>query len=1008
MNRLHCLYQMFRRTLPFAGSSGAGVSVGMLLLSILTSLRLALGASTDLPLALLMTLCLAAMAVFSLIRIANRVLVLAALWFMAGWTCVQPAVLDLSLNSIGQFELVQLASPTTQFMTTFVIVLASVFPFALGMCALLTHPTFRRESFLAGLGTAFLGLPILLGVSSSVVFLWIGILGTVVAGAIGFLKTSQVRAAASSRSHQVSLSGSFETLCLSILTGFALAIAAFTSRQLLLSSLPVEFGILGCFGLGLACSAYLMNRTNGSSPWSLLGLWGALLVLGYPGLTYLALLETASISNTILLFLSRAGTILLLVFPLGLACGGFRNDAGFSPSRAMTKLLGVSCGFAWGVFSGLSVEAAVMVLLLCASIGVAVTHWFNTQPRTASWFRRGQLATGVLLLVCSVAWMSRLNPAHSEKVLFSGNVFGAFRAGVDWNLLAWLDDGRLMAEESNLQTRWSLWKHRGNQVLVRREGVITELRSSHPEVCPMSPSEVLPGLFPLVAHPAAEHVLILGTHSTTLQTCAAYPLRSVTVLEESSLFAAMESWARSFMTDDAPVRFIQTDIQLGIRARHAQNYDIIVAPQTVSVTTAGTAQLTKEFYAAILEHLAPQGIFSQRLCFYDLGPEKVRELVGTVKSVFPQVLVVESIPGELLLIGTNHADPIITGDMFNRLQLPQTRRVLSELGWDWSLPASRGTLDHAAVTKWFSSDDRPFSIHKTHLAFGLPHEVARWATKSQQTRQELAQRGMALGGYLGEGEESLAVQQRLEDLHLSQTILNNQPDDIWSYRAALKKQLSERPRAKIMQVKHEGLKRRLHPDDQRRKDYLQALGELAKSQNPTAEMVSQLGQFQQPYDPLLGAFVSYEAIHQLRRLDSPTEMDQFNHLLYSIYFSTAMDKSVRNVSEATKLLCEHPELIPDEAERWDQLNGLVEIFRHRWLLRFQDSQRQKTYEIIDTERSLAAIENAVENMEKLSDAAGLSENDRDSRHAVIQETLVRPLRLHRSRQLRQRQIQPGK
>ncbi len=1019
MNRLRALQKFVRPSLPSLGHWAAGIAMGTLFLTIFSRLRLAFGASTDVTIAVLLTFVLASLASISFIRNSSRLVTLAAFWVIAIWTVLQPAVLDISLNSIHQFSLMQLTSHATRFGITFAIVIASLFPFAFGTVAILLQPTQRRSALVGGIATSLFLVPTLLGLSISPnVAMWLAVSGAVLSGAYAYLNGSRPGASGEFVSSEGNHKHWIEKITLSFMIGFAFAIATFVGQQLILKNLVAELATIGGLLAGLACGSLLSKKFKTRIPWSeslrwmSLAAWGAIIVLSYPTMTYLALHETIWISNTFLLFISRAALLTVLTLPLGIILRTSSSRQTLNSADYFAKILGFTSGFTIAIWSGISPALAVVSLVLAASAIAAFSFWKSDVKLPVLWSRRFVLAAVVGVIVCGFLFRHRLDPSKSEKLVFSGNAFAAVRNGVDWSTLQWMDDGRLANEYSTLEGRLSFWKQRGSQALVRENGLVTEIRSTNSAVFPMNASEVIPGLFPLIAHPTAEHVLVLGMHSTTLHTCESYPLHSVTVIEDSSFFDEIQSWATSFLSETSQFRFINADLRMALKASHTQPYDVIIAPQVASATTAGASELTQEFYLDSRRLLAPGGIFCQRLPYYDLGPETVREIAATLKSVYPQVLVVGSVQGETLLVGSLQSEPLVTKELVGRMQLPQARYLLSELGWDWSIPASQGALDDSAVTKWIAETHTPFSSRHHDLLFKLPAEVARWATKSQLTASELAKQGMALGGYLGEGDESLDISQRLEDSTIAQKILNEHPDDIWSYRAALKEQLSKRPRAKIMQVKHEGLARRLHPDDQRRKAYLVTLSKLAKSETPTLQMVDSLVQFRQPFDPLMGTFVSYEAVHQLRRVDKKNRGDaeaksaELNHLLYSIYFSSAGDKSVRNVCEAILILHEHPEVTSSDEDRWDQLNGLVEILRHRWYLRLHDKTRQSKYETIDTERSIGAVRKAINDLEELASRANVSESDWQIRSEFIQENLSRPLKQHRSKQLRRYQINP--
>lgn len=1016
MNPLNFLRNRLLHSLPAFLTGSIGFAFGTVCLLIFARLRLALGDGIPVTIATLVTLVLSAVVSSSLFRQASRRQTGIAMLAVACWCLIQPSILERSMAAIGQFSILELTHPLKSFGVTLSIVLASLFPVSSAGYVLFDTTPDRRGSLTLGLALSLLVMPIWLSYSLPLsVASWISISALAISGVRlvlnlrpDILKTSPDNSSSvSDPAVPTTWSLRVNLFLLMATAGAWLAVAGFVNRQLVLNTLTSEFILIGGLFAGLALSGVL-KRTF--VPWQLwLGssAWGATLMLAYPTLTFLSVYETTWISNSILLQSMRALLSICLALPAGYLLGQTKVVTRLTTESGLSQTIAVAVGFTVAMLSGLSIHAAVMGITLMSLSLACGTYLLSKASLDTKWYSITSLSFALALIVCGFIWSGRLDPARSEKVVFSSNAYAAMRNGLDWKLMNWIDDGRRVASASSLSGHWSLWKHRGAQAVTRQDGLVTELRTDNPAIVPAHAAEVLPGLFPLVAHTSAEHVLVLGLHSTTLRTCESFPLLSLNVVDNAPHFAQRRDWALSGLVDPDQVKLMQSDLHLALKAKHPHPYDVIVLPHTIPATVDGASQLTQDFYQGILSQLAPNGIFCQRLAFYDLGPNYVEKIVGTLRSVFPEVLIVESIPGEVLLLGADRNSSLITPELIEQFQLPQTRLALGKIGWDWSIPASRGTLDTKAVDKWLGEAKVHFSTRQPEFAFQLPQEVARWGSKSQMTRQVLAKHGMALGGYLGEGPQSLEIQQRLEDLQLAQNILENQPDNVWSYRAVLKKQLTERPRSKILQVKHEGLKRRLHPDDQRRKDYLQTLGDLAHAETPSFAMIDQLVQYLQPFDPLLGPFVSNEAVQQLRRMDAPTEAAQFHNLLFSIHFSSGADKSVRNVSEAITLLCENPEIISDNANRWDQLNGLVEVLRHRWQLRFYDRNRAQDYETIDTEQSLAALDKAIAELEENSTPAGLTSAEWDAREEMIEMSVLRPLQQHRSQQLRRQSLKPS-
>ena len=200
-----------------------------------------------------------------------------------------------------------------------------------------------------------------------------------------------------------------------------------------------------------------------------------------------------------------------------------------------------------------------------------------------------------------------------------------------------------------------------------------------------------------------------------------------------------------------------------------------------------------------------------------------------------------------------------------------------------------------------------------------------------------------------------------------------------------------------MPVNHE-LERVLHPEDQRRKEYLKVLGEAATSDAPSTGEVERLAEFAEPYDPLVSYFLHEEAARLYDRSETPDRTAQLTHLLYSIHYSPGEDRSVRNVVAALQLLLDEPDLIADPHQRWDEMNSLLDVLRHRSSLRVQTDKTASSFELVDAEQSIQTAERAMDAMDVLAAEAGVAASDWEHRKTVLERMLVRPMWTYHSQQ----------
>ncbi|MCA9079782.1 MAG: hypothetical protein KDA58_04455 [Planctomycetaceae bacterium] len=761
-------------------------------------------------------------------------------------------------------------------------------------------------------------------------------------------------------------------------------------------------GVLAGAWLGAGFGHRLDHRISGT-PLLVLALWSLGVWIVFPWLISTQLLLTVRMSHVALLYTARGLLLGLAVLPAGWLLQDVVSSRRADSSQAIgLLLLGLGGGLLglWGTWSP-------GTLTLTLGIAALVALWaLNLHQLTQPGLATTRLTCGLVTaaLVIGLGTSSGYRPETAERLLFSSQTFAAYRSGMAESWLPHLDDGRLLAEYDSVQGRWSLWRHRANQTLVRRDGIAVGLSAPFAAAGPLSPVEVMPVALPLSLAVQPDHVLLLGmTSPTPLATALHYPVRSVTVVEESSTATAiaqrLDELAGGISFADDRVQLVRTTPQLAVLGQSEQAYDVIVCTSPHVSRLQNQPLITAEFYRNAASRLSADGLFCQRLAYFDLGPEMLRDVAATLASVFPHVAVTELTQGELLFVAANTPQELAHSGVIDQLKAPHSRRVLSEIGWDWSVAMSLGTVVPDRINE-LAAGGRTNSTSNGRFAWSLPYEVARWGDKAQATRQLLAKCGNALGAGLGDIPEAQDISLRLEDVRQKYVLAVEHPDEYWAYRAVIKKRLQDRPRTEIVQVRHEGLKRALHTEDARRKEYLQQLGDLAKFEHPTGEQIEALARFAEPYDPLVSDFVHFEAAHQYARATNAQPRDAYQHWLHSVMFAPPQDRSVRTVCAALQMLNQFPETTPSASERFDHLNALLEVMEQRWVTRLTSSDRSK-YEVIDTERSIQAVEESIATMQQLASHVPVSETDWNLRKEVLAETLLRPLKAERSRQMRQ-------
>jgi spermidine synthase len=170
------------------------------------------------------------------------------------------------------------------------------------------------------------------------------------------------------------------------------------------------------------------------------------------------------------------------------------------------------------------------------------------------------------------------------------------------------------------------------------------------------PTQMLAGHLPLLLHPGARDVLVIGLASgVSLGAVERHPVERIRVLE---IARGVPAAARLFdgpnrrALDDPRVRLVVDDARAWMLARD-ERYDVIVS-QPSNPWVAGVANLfTREFYALARARLRPGGVMGQWVQAYRILPEDLRSVVRSFLAVFPDATLWEESAGggDLFLVG---------------------------------------------------------------------------------------------------------------------------------------------------------------------------------------------------------------------------------------------------------------------------------------------------------------------------------------------------------------------
>lgn len=725
----------------------------------------------------------------------------------------------------------------------------------------------------------------------------------------------------------------------------------------------------------------------------------ALLATLFGVLVHVHLWLSATVSQLWILLPARALLAALPMAPCGLAVvvatderphmvrGHFLRDVN-------TVVAAFSLGFA--LFGWWAPDPAIVLpwfeLLAC---GLAIL-FLRIASLSAPIRRPAYLAAlGAIALAAAGFWLTEYEPARAARLLYSSNTFAAYRAGGNKDTLTALDDGRLVATRSNGRSTWTVWKHHGAQLQFRENGVARHVTSVNLAYCPQASSELLPAVAPLVLHPQPRRVMLTGLGSTaTLQACLAFPVTSITCTEadEALIELARDTVATEMGADpldDSRVRLLRVDPELAAAARDTP-YDVIIvaATQPSLMTSAGTA--TSEYFTRLARRLAPGGVLCVRFQYIDLGAAPLQSMLRTVGTAFTQVRTLETAPGELVILASRDDGPTIDARLADRAEASHVRRLMSQCGWDWSVLLGLAAVDDAAVHE-IAAAGQTNRAADGRFAFGLTPEVLRWGPKLAEIQQLLATRNSPMLNWLGPCTQAEEAAKRLADVTEQRKIIHDNPEQFWAYRRSLKEKLQNRPRSVIVPVAHEGLQRRLHPEDERRKGYLLALGAAARQEQPDAESIQRVTGYLDPFDPLVSFFAHHEAAYLWSRSAQPDPVAELGHRLYTVYYGAGTDRSVRNVTASLKLLLQAEEAVATPQARWDHQNSLLEVLRQRWAYRWQFPEKSR-FAAADLDESITVVRETLAAMDTLHPQLALSRDHWPERRALLERDLVAPLK----------------
>ena len=759
------------------------------------------------------------------------------------------------------------------------------------------------------------------------------------------------------------------------LSGGLLAVAAW--RLLLLWSPPSWLCVLS-----LAIALPLAGRLRGLVSSIVVLAVAATLLTIEPLALRAALSSTATIDSPLLLTLLRVGSgVLLLTVPLATMLGD-RSHLGVAAASSMFAL------------AMLIPATPAMLVIASGSVAVlplvATTDW---SVRRRCW--KPVAAATLFAAAVVTGGISQTTPA---ALLFSGDAFAATRQGRTLTELLASVEPRPVTTRQSPAGPVTVWNVDGLRTTVRTAGLPSGTMTVDPRLAASDGSAAVAVAASLAIHPQPDRVALVGIGAgETLLSSVQYPVRSLVVVDTADRVALAHSLAgsRESLLDDDRVTTIDCD-ERHLRAIGPLGADVVIVGHSQPALLDACGRFSPRRLQTLAGHLAHDGLLVHRLATPDLMPQSLAAIARTLDQFFADVAILEAGPGEVLLLAGSLDDRLDADAYAKRLKRPHSRAVLADAGLDWASLLEARLLD-PETTRELVAEYPPLGSFDATAERRFILDLMDWRPKWKGHLATWEGFGTAWAERLDDVGFRRNALARIDDIRERTQIIANHPDEYWAYRKTLRKRLQERPRSEVRQVGGE-LIHGLHPEDERRKQYLTALGEATRDR--TAEQIDRLDRFERPFDPLVSVFLHGEAarLNEVAQRSGPALSHRTAQMM-----AVPGDVSVRPVLGAIEQLLAQPDLIADDQTRYDFAHGLLSQLQRRWLQRSARGVRSQL-EGLDLDESVRLTRRLLTACDRFAEQAGTQSHWR-RRRSVIKRDLLDGLRsLQDTRSAESRQI----
>ena len=680
--------------------------------------------------------------------------------------------------------------------------------------------------------------------------------------------------------------------------------------------------------------------------------------------------------------------------------------------------------FVVGAVTALAAVSQGVSPILLLAVGIAVHALMqsiripaNNRQRSASTTRlsiaRSFVLPALSLLSTVLIGFGSIETSRTSSLLFSERTAAAVQRGVAQELIAQSHVNRLITMVPSSFGEITVWQRTGNVREFQRNGMPIGRISTDTSVSPQPVEDILPAILPLASHGQTARVLLLGDDTgICLRTCTHFPVQEIVAVRTDRRITELAqrfTWSREQLPpdQDARVQILHEPAMLALRRRELSRFDVVISSGEIASLPSAACHFTAEFYQAVRSRMMPDAIFCQRFRQSDPGPAPLKAAMATMMTAFKNVGIIQTMPGEILLLASDSDKGLIDPEFLSRLQREHVRRELAIAGWDWAQVAILPLLDARDPSGIFSHELPPHVISGSNcgLAMSLPFESLRGAENLSELQAAFGPHQQQLLAAVPAAEDHEEVKRRLSALAQQLEILAGMPDQPWTYRKSLQMEMKQSPRPPRDLVESGKITKVAHPLDVLRKRYFVSLGQALSAAsrgelNPA--LISSLDTFTENFEPLITNFAHYEIVrlHELSQHQAP--VDEFRHRLHIVFFTSPVDASVRPVIFAMQQLVDQPSLIADNTERYDMLNSLLQKMIERWEARTAWEPRSALRVQNDVDLSVGVANRAMAHMEEVCDSAAVDKSDFYCRRRFVNAALIKPLRDYRDQVLAHR------